>query len=365
MSVPMLDIRHVLIKMKLWVYPIKALRGCQLSQATLTKEGFSHDRRFVLLHELGETPRKFQHIDVTKYPNVCLFHTKIQGDTLTVTYRPPGSREAEAKHLEIPLEPPTLENLERVNVDMHGSPNNAFDMGEKYNKWFSEIFGFKAVLAFWGRNPRYVLGNLPSKPATVSSKPKNAISNIISRVPVLGPILSPDDGVIAFSDCAPYLIITEESAEDASSRLPEGSKIDITKFRANIILKKSPSAFDEDFWGELVFAEDTKVILTSNCGRCTSLNIDYETGKPGTGPEGQVLKLLSKDRRVDAGMKYSPIFGRYGFVSRRSDGRILRVGDEVVVGRRNEERTRFCEHPFKRFDVQRLTVFVDWPGIST
>jgi len=46
---------------------------------------------------------------------------------------------------------------------------------------------------------------------------------------------------------------------------------------------------------------------------------------------------------VDLGMKYSPIFGRYGFVSKPSEGKILSVGDKVVVSRRLDERTRFCE----------------------
>jgi uncharacterized protein YcbX len=328
---------------KLWVYPIKALRGCQVPTATLTKEGFTHDRKFVLLKDLEKTPRQVQHMAVTKFPNVCLFHTSIQGNILTVTYRPPGATEADVQELKIPLEPPNFEKSERIEVNMHSSPTIAFDMGAKYNQWFSEIFGFKVILAYWGGNPRQVLGNLPGKPTNVSSKPRTPISRILSQVPIVSRLLRPDDGVIAFNDCAPYLVITEESTADVTSRLPDGITMDMTKFRANIILRKSPVAFDEDFWGQLIFGDNTRIILTGNCGRCVSLNIDYATGTSGAGRDGQVLKLLSSDRRVDPGMKYSPIFGRYGFVSRRSEGKVLRVGEEVVVGKRNAERTRFCK----------------------
>ena len=280
---------------------------------------------------------------VTKFPKVCLFHTAIQGQTLTVSYHPPGATEDEVKYLDIPLEPANAKDLEKVSVNMHDSPTVAYDLGQHYNQWFSDIFGFKVVLAYWGGNPRHVLGNLPGKPANVPSKPKSFISRILKQVPLIGSALISDDWVIAFNDVAPFLVITEESAANATTLLPDGVEVDITKFRSNIILKNSPSAYDEDFWGELIFGDDTKIILTTNCGRCTSLNIDYCTGKSGTGRDGMMLKLLNKDRRVDEGYKYSPIFGRYGFSTVKSEGKTLAVGDEVVVSKRNAERTRFCK----------------------
>lgn len=325
------------------MYPVKALRGCRVPSATLTREGFAHDRTFVLLVELEKTPREFKHMFVTEYPTVCFFHTSINGNMLTITYRPPGATEDEVKKLDIPLEPSNIDKMEKVAVDMYFSPTVAFDMGHQYNKWFSDIFGLKVVLAYWGGNPRYVLGNQPGKPSNIPSKPVSLVSKIISQIPIIGSLFHEEEWVIAFNDCAPFLVITEESAADVSTRLPDGVDVDITKFRANIILKNSSSAFVEDFWAELTFGDDTRIILTANCGRCTSLNIDYSTGKLGTGRDGAVFKLLSKDRRVDPGNKYSPVFGRYGFVSTRSEGRVLQVGDEVVVSRRNEERTKFCK----------------------
>jgi len=325
------------------MYPIKALRGCQISAGTLTKEGFTHDRKFVLLRDLGKTPREFQHMSVTKYPTVCLFHTSILGNTLRVSYIPPGATEDDSKHLDIPLEPPNIQKLDRVAINMHSSPTVAYDLGQHYNQWFSDIFGFDVVLAYWGGNPRHVLGNIPGKAPNISSKPKSYMSKILGQIPFIGCVLIPEGWVIAFNDVAPFLVITEESAADVTTRLPADVEVDITKFRANIVLKNSPSAYDEDFWGELVFGDDSKIILTGNCGRCTSLNIDYNTGKSGTGKDGMVLKLLSKDRRVDQGYKYSPIFGRYGFADVKSEGKMLAVGDEVVVSRRNTERTRFSK----------------------
>ena len=299
----------------------------------------------MLLHVQEESPRKLKNMHVPNYPSMCLFHPSMYEDKIIVAYRAPGMVETEAptSELEIPLVPTTFTNLKTVDVDMHHSATIAYDMGDKFNNWFSKHFGFKVIFVYYGGNTRQVLGNLPGRPATDTPKPRSSISRIIGNVPIIGPMLAPDDEVIAFNDCAPYLVITEKSSEDVSARLPDDVEMDITKFRANIVLKGSPTAFDEDYWGELLLGDNARIILTANCGRCVSLNVDYETGEVGTGRAGGVLKLLAKNRRVDPGMKYSPIFGRYGFLSKPSQGKVLSVGDQVVVSRRLDERTIFCK----------------------
>lgn len=184
---------------------------------------------------------------------------------------------------------------------------------------------------------------------------------------------------ITFADMAPYLVVTEESLHDVSARLGEGVDMDVTKFRPNIVLSGSAKPWEEDFWGGLtIIAKDVngdvydhdddkngdvqcnhrimELVLTSNCARCRSINVDYETGKQGTGETGSVLRKLMGDRRVDKGMKYSPVFGRYAFLvppptsmmttygqprPERAAGRRskISVGDEVFVSKRNESRT--------------------------
>ena len=261
------------------------------------------DRKFMLLHVQDEVLLKAKNMHVAHYPSMCLFHPSMEEDKIIVTYRGPGLQPKEEPRLEIPLMPSTFERLAAVNVNMHESPTTAFDMGVKYNDWFSKHFGFRVIFAYYGGNTRQVLGNLPGRPATDTPKVRNTISGLLGSFPVIGARLVPEDEVIAFNDCAPYLVITEESANDVSSRLPDAVEMDVTKFRANIILKGSPKAYDEDFWGELMLGDGSRIHLTANCGRCVSLNIDYETGKPGAGEAGAVLKLLAKDRRVDPGMK--------------------------------------------------------------
>ncbi|KAH7031216.1 uncharacterized protein B0I36DRAFT_323432 [Microdochium trichocladiopsis] len=228
---------------------------------------------------------------------------------------------------------------------------------------------------------------------------------------------------LVYNESAPFLVTNRASLRDFSRRFEdEGSAgMDMTKFRPNIVVDeehdddrandvKSPSAagpedgqvrmdtvakadqlqpWEEDYWAELVIspaptdaatsssppAKSTAITtstaarrpqctleLTANCGRCNSINVDYATGRTAKGEQGTALKKLMRDRRVDVGEKYTPIFGRYGYLvgaavagqqggglggavednNRRtgaieSEGVEVHVGDEVVVTRRNTE----------------------------
>lgn len=255
------------------------------------------------------------------------------------------------------------------------------------------------VLVYLGPHLRPVLGNLAPGSKSVKRMDRNNnaesdtwsswVSRVTKSVPAsLGSMWSQrsqtgsEEG-ITFADMAPYLVVTEESLKDVSARLAEGVEMDVTKFRPNIVLSGSAEPWEEDFWGGLkIIAKDdhdgdvsddnvgddndededenknenvqrnnriVELALTSNCARCQSINVDFETGKYGTGETGSVLKQLMRDRRVEKSMKYNPVFGRYAFlvqpktydqppgtVARR---RKISVGDKVFVSKRNDSRT--------------------------
>lgn len=173
--------------------------------------------------------------------------------------------------------------------------------------------------------------------------------------------INPKDYSITFQDGASYLITSTTSLAALHARMPEGELADMTKFRPNIVLEGAGKAWEEDFWGELTFSPQVgngdvgeeiesgvgskgvaKLLLNHNCVRCTSLNVDYATGTNTSGTN--VLKLLQRDRRVDTAQKWSPVFGRYGWLMRRGEEEEeeefeVKVGDAVVVTRRNEERS--------------------------
>lgn len=286
---------------------------------------------------------------------------------LTVTFHPPPDSDDErgVRKLEVPLQP-DVERLDVVDIDLHGSPTKAYDMGAENNAWFSDCFGFEVEMAYLGpENARQVLGNMnlnttDATPATAEEQKNNdggggwlsTLSDTISYISGASNPPAQKQGEIetgiTFADFASYLVVSETSKDEVSNRLPDDEEMDMTKFRPNIVVKGAPTAFEEDFWAEIKIGEgddtDARVELTANCPRCTSLNVDYDTGAFGTGESGKVLKKLMKDRRIDVGDKYSPIFGRYGF-SRQpvKENPIIAVGDKVEVTKKNEEHTKLCK----------------------
>lgn len=279
---------------------------------------------------------------LTHFPAMVLFSTSIQDPEneekamVCVVYK-----NDHVNCLKISLNP-SVEGLGETEIDMHRSPTRAFDMGAECNAWFSERFGYNVVLAYLGENSREVLGNL--SPAASQDDwtlspwlPLETLKNTF-----FGNLPKADDG-ITFADCAPYLLVSETSMKDVNSRLPEDDRIDIVRFRPNIVISGVAAEYEEDFWAELSIGKDMRIILTQNCARCRSINIDYNTGEPGKSESGKALQKLMKDRRVDAGTKYSPIFGRYGFLRASSRGASMRmeVGDEIQILKKNHERTKF------------------------
>ena len=309
----------------------------------------------------GHVHGNLENMTITYWPELALFLQSINPSnaTLTVTYNSPIGVD---KSLEIDLEP-KVTSLEEMEVTLHQSPTKAFKMPEKVNAWFSQCLGYKVMLAYLGPNRRPVLGNLSPNPAQIGGIASNSwLSSITASVPSLVASKDVKEEGLSFADVAAYLVVTEESLRDVYSRLEDGTKMYVTKFRPNIVLSGAGEAYEEDYWGSITInASTTKanrkvtdIVLTQNCGRCVSINVDYSTGKPGTG-EANVLKKLMKDRRVDKGNKYSPIFGRYGFLNATGAGQAIEVGDEVTVTKTNKERTTFGKSSSNHYIRVRLT----------
>jgi uncharacterized protein YcbX len=333
---------HRLTKRQLYTYPVKSLREVRLTEAEIVKHGFAHDRTFMLLKVIeDESPTgytlKNMHIPEFTELSRFLIDIKFPDDEndvgeFTITWNKPGSDEV--KSTTVSLSPDTTD-LDPMEVVMHSSPTKCYNMGSKYNDWFSSCLGYKVVFTYIGKHGRQVLmSTTPIRPP----KPTGWLSSISTYL--LGNGMPVEH--VAFADGAHFLVCSETSLDDVSSRLPDGQKMDITKFRPNIVVTGAHKEWEEDFWHEIQIG-DIRIVLAQNCGRCKSVNIDYSTGAPGKDHTGMVIAKMSKDRRVDKGNKYNPVFGRYGFLAPGSPGlgRRLAVGDEVVVTKRGTEYTKF------------------------
>ncbi|USP75129.1 hypothetical protein yc1106_02403 [Curvularia clavata] len=299
---------------EIYVYPIKSLRAVKLSSAIATAHGFAHDRTFMLLEKTPSTKPGYKVMSVSTHPHMTQFEQEVSLDPssatennrkITVRYLACGNASKQSS-IDIPLVP-SIDALSTLEVTMHNSPTTAYLMPKSYNDWFSTCFGFPVELIYLGshrRSPRF--NDLPSSP------PPSLLKSLFfpkSSSPHTSQTLT-------FTDCAPYLFCTTASLSATSARLtPSTTPLSITKFRPNIVISGAPFPWQEDFWARLSIhssrtGRDVGVALPHNCVRCSSINLDYETGKPGTGPEGQVLKKLQGDRRVDRGARWSPVFGR-------------------------------------------------------
>ncbi|CAJ2513554.1 Uu.00g016730.m01.CDS01 [Anthostomella pinea] len=279
--------------------------------------------------------------------------------------------------LRVPLAPDVgVSGMETVDVELMGSATTAYRMGGRYDEWFSACMGYETILVYIGDQGRGVLAHTPSgnagpRPKQQQQQQKSWFSSITSYITGSGDGPGRDgkghrkDNWLTFNECAPFLLTSQASLRDVSARLPEGEAMDMIKFRPNIVVDSSPTPssstsppatssensseaggsqdsqkqrpeeaeelkpWDEDFWAEVTVLsaagtsqsndkhaspQPHRLALTANCARCISINIDYGTGRPALGEQGSVLKKLMRDRRVDAGNKWSPIFGRYAFL---------------------------------------------------
>jgi uncharacterized protein YcbX len=332
---------------QLYVYPIKALRGIELQTADLGPQGIRHDRCF-MLYKVGKDG-ELKKIQLSEASECALFEPQIVGDESVVVrfHRPEDSpRPADAvpsSPLTVPLEP-DMASLQPLDIDLHGSSARVYRMPDSCSSWFSACFGYDVVLVYIGDGRRPILGStMPPKRTQHQQQHQggwlSGITSYLTGAP------QTDDTWLTFTDVAPLMISTEASLRNVQGRISDSSEaVGMYKFRPNIVVD-GEDEWAEDFWSELSVNGERRILLTANCLRCTSLNVDYNTGRPANGEVGTVLKKLMKDRRVDKGNKWSPVFGRYAFLA--DDGRFeVSVGDRVEVTKRLEERTTW-----------------DWPGL--
>lgn len=283
-------------------------------------------------------------VEVVKIHACALFATEIVGENILVRYEIPEEplfppTPEQKTTLEIPLDP-DISGLETVEVDLYKSKGPGYRMPEEYSAWFSSCFGFKTILACIGDGRRPVLGTLSPFAQQQQQQQQNRgwLSSMTSYL--TGSSGQEDPHWLTFNSIAAFLVATEASTNDVSRRLPPGEEMDVRKFRPNIVVDGEGVPFDEEFWGEILIGTEAggapRIVLTGNCPRCVSINVDYETGRKGTGASGDVWKELMRDRRVDKGIKWFPIFGRYGYLM--NEKAEIQVGDEVVVTQRLDER---------------------------
>ena len=261
------------------VYPVKALGGISLAEATVTPRGLKHDRRFLVIDndEVAVTQR-----DV---PKMATGWMEVDGNE--VVFSAP-----DMESLSIPAEPPEMPSH---MVRVWSSDVLAHSISTEADSWLSEYLGFTARLVY-----------MPD-----SSERK------------INPQHAKEGDMVSFADGYPLLVISEASLQDLNERIVKngGSALTMNRFRPNLVIKGCET-YEEDRLGDIQVGE-TIFRAVKRCARCQVTTTDQASGDV-RGPEP--LQTLGTYRDTPDG----PIFGMNLVPVKLGT---VRVGDAVTLAR--------------------------------
>jgi hypothetical protein len=189
---------------------------------------------------LKATPEGLKPMAVSRDTEMTQFHQEISGyntpdGKLTITFRAIGNTEKE-KSLTIPLSPNT-EKLTVLDVELERSPTSAYKMPQEHSDWFSACFGYDVQLVYLGSNTRAVLFQdmQPLEPDPLTRMLQDMLPFTRPWINQFMGLNQAEQWRIGFTDCAPYLVVSQTSLDDVSSRLPDGEEMDMTKFRVRLL----------------------------------------------------------------------------------------------------------------------------------
>ncbi|MGG7667302.1 MULTISPECIES: YcbX family protein [Yersinia] len=257
---------------KLYIHPVKSMRGLQLSHAQVGSSGLAFDRVFMITEPDGTF------ITARNNPKMVTFTPALLVDGLFLTA--PDGESASIRFNDFsPTAAPT---------EVWGNHFTALIAPAEINDWLSGYFQREVQLRWLG----------PELTRRVKRQPEIPLS---------------------FADGYPYLLINEASFAELQQRCPGSIKIE--QFRPNLVVTGA-SAFAEDSW-QVIRVGDVIFDLVKPCSRCILTTVSVERGKKH--PTAEPLTTLQKFRTADNG---DVDFGQ-NMIARNSG--IIRVGDNIEV----------------------------------
>lgn len=216
----------------LFVYPVKSCAGIALPRAQVTPRGLRYDREWMVVTPQG------RFLSQREAPRLAVVRTALDAGSLHLTA--PG-----LPRLTVPLEREPRADVTEVTV--WGDTLLATDEGDAAASWFGDFLGSNVRLVRYDESRRR-----PTDPAWSQGL----------------------DGVSAFADGYPVLVVARESLDDLNARLP--APIPIERFRPNVVIVGC-APFAEDTLTVLA-GESVKLRLVKPCTRCSITAVDQATG---------------------------------------------------------------------------------------
>lgn len=258
---------------RLYVHPVKSMRGLQLSHAQVTPSGLAFDRLFMLTDPQG------MFITARQYPQLVQFTPALLPDGLILT-SPDGNESVSIKFSDFAEQPSPTE--------VWGNQFTSLIAPAEINHWLSGYLKRDIQLRWVGEDLTRRVKNQPEIP-------------------------------LSFADGFPYLLLNEASMFDLKQRCPASVKLE--QFRPNLVITGA-EAYAEDTWqtirvGSVIFD------LVKPCSRCVLTTVSPERGRKH--PSGEPLKTLQSYRTAEDG---DVDFGQ-NMIARNSG--IIRAGDSVEI----------------------------------
>ncbi|WP_205957407.1 YcbX family protein [Pantoea stewartii] len=266
---------------RLFIHPVKSMRGLQVSHAWAANSGLTFDRIFMVTEPDGTF------ITARQFPEMVQFTPAVTPEGLFLQ-APDGSqsliRFADFTQTEAPTE-------------VWGNTFTARIAPEAINQWLSAFFPRPVQLRWTGPQP--------------SRRVKR-----FTEVP------------LGFADGYPYLLVNNASLGDLQQRCPASVRVE--QFRPNLVVSGAP-AWDEDNWAEITVGQ-VHFAVPKPCSRCVFTTVSVENGQKH--PDGQPLATLQGFRTAQDGS--GDIDFGLNLIALNSG--IIRVGDDVKVVKRQPPR---------------------------
>lgn len=291
---------------RLFIHPVKSMRGIGLTHALADISGLAFDRIFMITEPDGTF------ITARQFPQMVRFTPSPFHDGLHLT-APDGSS-ALVRFADFALQD--------APTEVWGNHFTARIAPAAINQWLSGFFSRDVQLRWVGPQ--------------LTRRVKRHV-----------------DVPLSFADGYPYLLANEASLRDVQQRCPASVKME--QFRPNIVVSGA-GAWEEDTWkviriGEVIFD------VAKPCSRCIFTTVSPEKGQKH--PSGEPLVTLQTFRTaVDNG---DVDFGQ-NLIARNSG--VIRVGDEVEILATGPARAYGAAESDETTPEQQpdATVLIDWQG---
>ncbi|GBG25807.1 Molybdenum cofactor sulfurase [Hondaea fermentalgiana] len=278
---------------RLFVYPVKSLRGVEVNEAIVEARGFRHDRRWMVVDESGTF------LSQRRIPRMALVSARVASEDKDGK---PTMLELDCDEMPCSLRVPVVENRRLCQVRVWSDHiANAHDQGENAARWL------RRALRTRGEARLVYMGSGCVRPVD----PDYAVS-------------SSDE--TSFADGFPFLAISQASLNDLNKRM--GSHLDFDRFRPNIVLGGG-EPYQEDRIKEISVSETgLRFRFVKPCSRCKMTTIDQETAESPPSLNVDPLRTLAAFRK-----KGDDVFlGENLLVtSNEGLGQVLKVGHSYKI----------------------------------